>query len=177
MGYRVGLSLLILAGFALLAGGSLDDPESTEERQAKNEISVEAVKEFTQLSKYCEEYRGGANDIRKSEIYKEYLSAMKSFSVTNGTGEIAMIETDKGGKNLTIQVTAGALTFQNKDYPKKKSAIYQAVKAMSVGDCVTFSTKKARSLMSTPAYDGSEESVVCDDSFLTVFTSIQPCLE
>jgi hypothetical protein len=127
----------------------------------------------------CDRYKGAPNDIKKSTVFSEYEAAAKAKkgSLDGIIGTVKSIETPQGGAEVWVKIETPFGVLKNMEGPfgsgaydiKKGTAIYKAAGELAEGQQV-----KVTATAILPEKVLTEESLVCDDTWLAKFTAIVP---
>jgi hypothetical protein len=178
------LSLAVMAGFTFMLAGTAKSKEDTPSptssaTPASTSPTTKAAPAkdpepawVATVRANCERYKAAPNEIKKSAVFNENETLLKSSGVEKVRGTLKRLSTTQGGEQLSLVVTMGDLEFATEALfgpIKKGSPVYNAAADLTVGQCVIFSAKGLR------ASSVVEESKVCDTEYYANFTAIGPC--
>lgn len=160
--------------FGVFAMYQTADPGSAHNAGKRARMGPPVQLEFVaELDRWCAAYRGGRNEIRKSEIFRSARALTERQRLRSVRGRLSTISTNQGGGELSLAIDVNAsgksVRFRTGRAIKRGGKVYRAAAKLEEGACVIFSARRVRSASVL------ERGQVCDRSFVATVDALKGC--
>lgn len=199
--YGIGFIVLMAISGALndeKSSATKDDDNQvvankTQEQEIQEKIGTpDQIQFHTTIKEFKEKYNDAPNELKKSAVYREMVSFLKSYlqngKIVNWEGKLTKIGTDEGGKNAYVvidsefndkEIQYGTCNNTLSDYGVNSmislnSSVYRDIEKISEGDEVIFTAKFiADEKRGFNEQSLTEEGFITDPNFTLKFVSIK----